>query len=49
MEIRFDEGIINKSKGIQSLEGTEYEKMTKYICRIDGDSMGRDSFVKFNY
>ena len=46
MEIRFDEGIINKSKGIQSLEGTEYGKMTKFICRIDGDSMGTGFFCK---
>ena len=46
MEIRVDEGIINKSKGIQSLEGSEYEKMGKYICRIDGASMGTGFFCK---
>ena len=46
MEIRVDEGIINKSKEIQSLEGSEYEKMGKYICRIDGASMGTGFFCK---
>jgi len=46
MEIRIEEGKIKGSKVFKNIEETEFKEMVKYICKIDGTSIGTGFFCK---
>ena len=48
MEIRIEEGKIKGSKDFKNIEDTEFKEMVKYICKIDGTSIGTGFFAKFH-
>jgi len=46
MEIRIEEGKIKGSKDFEIIDETEFKEMVKYICKIDGTSIGTGFFCK---
>ena len=46
MEIRIEEGKIKGSKDFKNIDETEFKEMVKYICKIDGTSIGTGFFCK---
>ena len=49
MEIRIEEGKIRGSKDFEPIEETEFKQMIKYICKIDGTSIGSGFFCKIPF
>ena len=49
MEETISEGLIRGAKEIVQLKGTKLEKMEKYICIVNGKTIGTGFFTKIFY